>query len=280
MELWAELDYRSKHSTEANQTLGSWQEVLQKTSSASGNSTEAGLEGALFDETASLYRRVRVRSESILTDTVTYDLRQALKSYGSVSTWSSLSSHAAGSAVTSELDPTLRLVKEYFGFLHRAVGKAPLRRISRQVCHVIQTFVWDNVLTRSSFSTAGATQLTSDMRAVCSTVDRFAGPGQAQLGLRKLLEGITLLSLPDRGEIERERPSSSGDADDDGAAWEDTNGEDVNAGDGKRMSLFQAERLVFQDNEGARHVLEQLGLETLGEAEARTVLGKRVELSS
>ncbi|KAK4497012.1 hypothetical protein PRZ48_011461 [Zasmidium cellare] len=279
LELWAELDYRSKNSHQANKTMGSWQEVLQKTSSALGNDPDSGLEGALFDETASSYNRVRVRSENVLIETVVYDIRQALKPYGSVATWSSLSSNAAGSSVTSELDPTLNLLKEYFGFLRRAIGKAPLRRVSRQVCHLIQNFVWDNVLTRASFSTAGATQLTTDMRAVCSTIDRFVGPGQAQIGMRKLLEGITLLSLPVRGEIERVRPGTSGD-DDEASAWEETNDADAATEDGRKMSLFQAERLVFQDNESARHALEQLGLETLGEADARAVLGKRVELSS
>lgn len=279
LELWAELDYRSKNRDQVNQTVGSWQEVLQKTSSTLGSETDGGLEGALFDETASSYRRVRVRSENILVETVTHDIRQALKPYASVATWSSLSSHAAGSSVSSDLDPTLSLLQEYFGFLRRAVGKMPLRRISRQVCQLIQTFVWDHVLTRASFSTAGATQVTTDMRAVCSTIDRFVGPGQAQGGMRKLLEGITLLSLPVRGEIERVRPGSSGE-DDESSAWEEMNGANAATEDGRNMSLFQAERLVFQDNESARHALEQLGLETLGEADARAVLGKRVELSS
>jgi hypothetical protein len=282
LELWVELEYRSKNSI--SQNIGSWQEVQQKTSSALGVAeSEGALQGALFDETAASYHRLRVRSESILVDTMTYDIRQALKPYGSVAKWASLSSSSSGS-VSSELDATLTLLGQYFAFIRKAVGKAPLRRISRQICHLIQTYVWDNVLnSRTSFSTAGAAQLTTDMRAVCASIDKYAGTGQAQIGMRKLLEAITLLSLPVRGEISRKQTGRSGDDDGDAEvdAWGGGDGAEEEAEqDGQQMSLFQAERLVFMDNEGARHALEQLGLEFLSEAEARTVLGKRVEISS
>ncbi|SMR60248.1 unnamed protein product [Zymoseptoria tritici ST99CH_1A5] len=282
LELWVELEYRSKNAI--GQNIGSWQEVQQKTSSALGVSdTDGTLQGALFDETAASYQRLRVRSESILVDTMTYDIRQALKSYASISTWSSLTSSHSNS-VSPELDPTLTILADYFAFLRRALGKAPLRRISRQICHLIQTYVWDHLLhgSRTTFSTAGATQLTTDMRAVCAGIDKYVGNGQARVGMRKLLEGITLLSLPVRGEIARKQTAKSTDSngDDEASAWggeEDGEGE---VAQGKQMSLFQAERLVFMDNEGARYALEQLGLETLSEAEARTVLGKRVEVGS
>lgn len=282
LELWDELDYRHKNRDSISGKMD-FRNVQQKTSAALGAENDGGLEGALFDETASSYHRIRVRSENILVETLTYDIQQALRPYGSIRTWASLSSSTAGTSVSAELDPALRLLSEYFGFLRKALGKAPLRRISRAVCHVIQTYVWDQIIQRSSFSTAGATQLTTDMRAVCSNIDKFVGAGQAQIGMRKLLEGITLLSLPVKGEIQRERPGSSGAdaAEDEGSAWEETNGNaDEEVQDGKQMSLFQAERLVFMDNEGARHALEQLGLETLNESDARAILGKRVEIAS
>jgi hypothetical protein len=46
------------------------------------------------------------------------------------------------------------------------------------------------------------------------------------------------------------------------------------------MGLFEVERLVFMDNESARHALELIGLESLSEGDARSVLERRVELSS
>lgn len=257
LDLWAELEYRSAN---GGKVLGNWQEVQRRTSSALGSSQEDGeLKGALFDETAASYHRLRVRSEGVLTDTITYDIRQALKSYTSIGTWASLSN--SSQSVSSELDATLQLLSEYFAFLKRAVGKTTLRRISRQVCLLMQTVLWDNVLlsSRNSFSTAGAAQLTSDLRALCNSIDRYTGAGQAQLGMRKLVDGVTLLSLPVRGGAKADAQEQP---------------------EGKQMSLFQAERLVFMSNESARHALEQLGLECLTEGDARSVLGKRVEISS
>ncbi|EME40105.1 hypothetical protein DOTSEDRAFT_91382 [Dothistroma septosporum NZE10] len=280
LELWAELAYRSKNRDQTSRNF-SWQEVQQKTSTTLGTENDGGLEGALFDETETSYSRLRDRSENVLIETLTYSVRQTLRPYAAIVTWASLSSSSAGSATSSELDPLLNFVQEHFAFLHKALGKAPMRRIGRQTCHVIQSYVWDNILqSRTSFSTAGATQLTTDMRTVCASLDRYMGRGQAQIGMRRLLEGATLLSLPVRGEIDRVKASpSGGDKDEDAAAWGDTNG-DRKSDDGRQMSLFQAERLVFMDNESARHALEKLGLETLTEADARTVLGKRVEISS
>lgn len=257
LDLWAELEYRSAN---GGKVMGNWQEVQRRTSSALGSSDDnGGLKGALFDETAASYHRLRVRSETVMTDTITYDIRQALKSFTSVGTWASLSNNSQ--SVSSELDATLQLLNEYLGFLKRAVGKTTLRRISRQVCLLMQTVIWDAVLlsSRTQFSTAGAAQLSTDLRALCNSVDRYVGVGQAQIGMRKLIDGVTLLSLPVKGER-----FDSGEGETEGA----------------QMSLFQVERLVFMSNESARHALEQLGLDCLSEAEARSVLGKRVEISS
>ncbi|KAK5125106.1 hypothetical protein LTR85_000780 [Meristemomyces frigidus] len=283
LELWDELQARAKGRNSISSKLGGLQDIQQKTSSAVGgyeNDTE--LDGALFDETAAAYRRLRVRSEGIIVETLTYNIREALRPYGRISTWASLSVTAAGGSVSAELDPTIRLLTDYFGFLSKAVGKLPLRRINRAVCHTIQNYIWDSVLTRHTFSTAGATQLGADVRALCALIDRYVGVGQAQAGMRKLLEGTTLLGLPVRGEIQRVQAGRSGtDEDDEGAAWEEVDG-DVNeeSTENKQLGLFEVERLVFMDNDSARHALEQLGLEVLSENDARAVLERRVELGS
>ena len=280
LELWEDLQTRARNRDSISSKLGGLQAIQQKTSSAvGGDAADGEMQGALFDETGAAYRRLRIRSENIIVETLTYNIREALRPYGRLGAWASLSATSAGGSISAELDPTLRLLTEYFGFLSKAVGKNPLRRISRQVCHTIQNCIWDSVLARHSFSTAGATQLAADVGAICAHIDRYVGAGHAETGMRRLLEGVTLVGLPVRSEIQRVQPSRSGEEDDeDGAAWDDDGGN--RPGDGKQMGLFEVERLVFMDNESARHALQLLGLDTLSEGDARAVLEKRVELSS
>ncbi|KAH9824518.1 RINT-1 / TIP-1 family [Teratosphaeria destructans] len=280
VELWEELQDRAQTRDNISNKLGGLQEIQQKTSSAVGGEDSDGeLQGALFDETAASYHKLRVRSESIIVETLTYNIREALRPYGRIGTWASLSTGSAGGSVSSEIVPLLDLLKEYFGFLNQAVGRLPLRRMCRQVCHSIQAYIWDSVLIRHNFSTAGAMQLASDVRSICSEIDSYMGTGQAQAGMRKLLEGVTLIGLPVKGEIQRVQPSRAGEDADDDAAWDEPDGEEC-AGQSKQMGLFEVERLVFMDNESARHALEQMGLELLSENDARAVLSQRVEIGS
>lgn len=288
LELWAELQDRANNRDKISRNLGSLQEIQSKTSSAVGqdNDNAAAQGGALFDETAEAYRRLRVRSEGIIVETLTYNIREALRPYSRVATWASLSSSSSGGSISAELDPVIRLLTDYLTFLHSALGKVPLRRVTRQLCHSIQTFIWDQLLVRSSFSTIGAMQLKADLTAVCAVIDRYIGAGQAERGMRRLHDGVALLALPVKSEIPRTQSSTTGlTDDDDGAAW-DEDGDDANQNStdvndqGKPMGLFEVERLVFMDNESARHALELIGLESLSEGDARTVLERRVELSS
>ena len=154
------------------------------------------------------------------------------------------------------------------------------------------------MLTRHHFSTAGATQLATDLGAICRVVDGCVGAGVAEAGLRKCSEGVRLVSLPAKGKAPAKSKAVTTDDDDDeeeeeeweGGAWdaEDdaeaggvvaTAGEtDAAAADG--LGLWEVERRLFADNQSARDVLEELGMEALTEVEARAVLGRRVELGS
>jgi hypothetical protein len=288
LELWDELQDRANNRDTISRTLGSLQEIQSKTSAAVGQDGghAAAQSGALFDETAEAYRHLRVRSEGIIVETLTYNIREALRPYTRVTTWASLSTTSAGGSISAELDPALRLLTDYLTFLHSALGKVPLRRVTRQLCHSIQSFLWDQLLVRNTFSTAGATQLKTDVSALCAAIDRYVGSGQAERGMRRLHDGVALLALPVKSEIPHIQVSSAGPADvDDGAAW-DEDGDDVSRNavgvdeQGKLMGLFEVERLVFMDNESARHALELIGLESLSEGEARSVLERRVELNS
>ncbi|GAB7337750.1 hypothetical protein MBLNU457_g3025t1 [Dothideomycetes sp. NU457] len=266
LDLWDELQFRSQNPGSLKGDL-SMRDIRTKTSTSVG--AEAGgldeLQGALFDETGASYHRLRVRSEQTLVETLNYDVRNALRSYARVSTWASMSSSTGSEAnLTAELDAAARLLDEYLGFLSKALGRTPLRRIVRQLGHSIQSFMWDSVLIRHSFSTAGAGQFAADVRGLWTVIDRYAGKNQGRLSMARLSDGLRILCLPVKGEIPR-----------------DMNQDDVGDGvDPWKMGLWEVERRVFASNESARDVLEDLGLESLSESDAREVIKKRVEISS
>lgn len=278
VELWSELQERARQNRGSGQNVAgtmSIADVASRTSPAvagynsSSNSQAASSDGALFDETASAYRRLRLRSEAIITSTLTSNILSALRPYSRVSTWATLSIPSAGPA-TSPLSPSsdlahaMRTLSTQLSFLCHALGMAPLRRVTRQLLLSIQTYVWDNVLTRHSFSTAGSAQLTSDIDHLCNVVDVALGAagqvGDSLRTMKKLNEGIRLLSL---------------------SASMDGGGEEA-AGEGTAsgLGLWDVEKRLFKDNESARGVLAELEIDSLTESEARSVLERRVEVGS
>ena len=258
LELWEELQDRARDNTNQGQRKNlagdmTVEHVADKTSAAVGNE-EGG--GALFDETAGAYRRLRVRTEGILTDTFVQHIRDSLRAYGKMNPWSALASPAAGGdeiglAISAELDAPIELLQSYLGFLANALAQAPLRRIARQVVLAMQAFLWDKVLMQYTFSDTGAKQFGRDVRGLWEVVNRFVGVGQGEMGMRKLGEGLMLLELK--------------------------GGEDGNEGEG--LLLGDVEKRLFRDNESGREVLEEMGLEVLSETEARSVLERRIDLS-
>lgn len=259
LELWEELQDRVRANTTSqgqkhrnlagNMTV---EHVADKTSAAVGNE-EGG--GALFDETAGAYRRLRVRTEGVITDTFVQQIRSALSAYGKINPWSALSSPSEGDelhlAISAELDAPVGLLSSYLSFLAKALAQAPLRRIARQVVLAMQAFLWDSVLMPSyhRFSYMGAKQFGRDVRGLWEVVDRFVGAGQGKVGMRRLAEGLVLLEL------------------------------DGGGGGAEALKLREVEKRLFKDNESGREVLEELGLEVLSESEARGVLQTRIDLN-
>jgi len=224
---------------------------------------------------------------------------------------SAAASNATDLSPTAEIDPLLTYLRTTLAFLSRALASAPLRRITRAVLTTISTVIWDNVLTsnRYRFSTQGAAQLRVDLSAVCRVVNEHVGPFVAEAGLRKCLEGVTLLGLPVKGahasqskagRDEKNIHDASGEDDEawDTEAWGAEDGDDEAAhergpqkaspgqdptssqGDeGAELGLWEVERRVFADNQAARDVLDELGLELLDEKEARALMMLRVELA-
>lgn len=215
---------------------------------------------------------------------------------------SGLASTATEPSPTAELDPLLTYLRTTLSFLSRALASAPLRRITRAMLTTISTVFWENVLGRYRFSTQGAAQLRADMLAVCRVVDKHVGPGVAETGLRKCLEGVRLVGLSVKGSQSSagEDAAKGDDGGEEGEDWDtEAWGAEDGVGDasvaekasvvekatsldgdgGGELGLWEVEKRLFADNQAARDVLDDLGLELLSETEARSLLRRRVELA-
>ncbi|KAI4122045.1 MAG: hypothetical protein LQ338_006030 [Usnochroma carphineum] len=266
LELWEELQDRARTNSQRGGTVGgniSVGHVADKTSAAVGSNGdgEGGGGEALFDETAGAYRRLRVRAEGIMTEHFVQNVRDSLKAYGRVNAWSALSEVEQDSslAVSAELDTTIQLLQSYLAFLANALAQAPLRRITRQVMLFVQTYLWDHVLMRYKFSTTGTRQFERDVQGIWEIVDRYAGAGQGEMGMRRLGEAMVLLRLQDSTAVEGEEEAE-------GEAKAPVRSESV-------------EERLYRSNESARELLEELGLEVLSESEARSVLERRLDMN-
>lgn len=117
---------------------------------------------------------------------------------------------------------------------------------------------------RNTFSDAGAAQLVSDVDHLCGVIDVSLGPagsaGDSVRGLKRLNEGLLLLGL-DANAPKTDEPT-------------------VEPEENKVQGLWEIEKRLFKDNESAREVLAELGIETLTEAEARSILERRAEMGS
>ncbi|PVI06982.1 hypothetical protein DM02DRAFT_609357 [Periconia macrospinosa] len=313
LHVWEELQYRTRPGQANNIGNMTIADVAERTSKAIGGDSDTE-GGALFDETAGSYSRLRIRSEKIITDTLNSNVREALRPYRQINPWATLagggSSASTSVSPTAELDPLLTHLASTFGFLSRALAPAPLRRIARGVLLTISTTLWDRVISSHRFSTAGVAQLSADLAAICRVVNKAIGPGVAEAGLRRCLEAAQLVGLPVHGGKPLAKTSSSGvggdaGADEGGEDWDDAwgadDGDEKELDDGvgdadidkqapidslnetgesnSELGLWEVEKRLFADNQSARDVLDELGIETLTETEARTVLGRRIELT-
>ena len=257
VELWDELQYRAKRESRNKKFAGqmSIEDVAEKTSNAIESSEDTG---ALFDETANAYRRLRTKTEDAIQDKVTAGLRENLRPYKRINPWSSLSTLDTSTplALTAELDAAVQYLDTNLSFLFDIFSQASLRRIGRQVTLAAQSFMWDSVLMRYTFSVAGTAQFKRDIEVICATINKWLGQGQAEYGMRRLKEALVLLELP----------------------MQTDDSENVDSGSG--LGFWDVEERLFQNNESAREVLEELGVEVLSGTDARGTLSRRVELRS
>ena len=280
VELWDELQYRAKHRDTGH--LGGDLTVAHVAGRTSNTITDDDDEtGGLFDETSSAYRRLRIRTESVLIDTLSQTVRDALRPYARSSAWSSISDPSRDTpafVMSAELDAALEVLNASLAFLARVLSDTALRRVARAVALTIQTYVWDSVLMRHHFSDAGVRQLARDVAALEAAFDNHVAPGQGRAGLTRLGDAIGLLGLPTHGAVGDGDAGGKGEDEEDAWGLADENAEVGAAPAGERgPTLQEVEARVYRDNAGARAVLEELGLGALSEGDARNVLGRRMQ---
>ena len=159
----------------------------------------------------------------------------------------------SNAAITAELDIPLQLLDEYLAYLSKILAQIPLRRIVRQLALSLQSYLWDYLLLRNSFSEAGAAQFGRNIMSLWRVMDKYLGEGQGATGMGRLHDALMILTLQ----------ASSSSASSKGS-----------------LDLQNVASAAFENNEKARLMLEQIGVNFLSEAEARSVLERRIELAS
>lgn len=231
-------------------------------------------QGALFDETAASYKRLRVSTEGLLVDTLTSSVLDGFAAYTKINPWSTLSSSEQQqfAGLTAELDNPLQSINTLFALLSRTLALPSLRRIGRQFNLAVQGLLYNNVLLRNAFSPAGIAQFSKDVQAICNTLDRYLGPGQAVVGMQRLREALILLNLSQDKAGHRDDATSAGSELDAEASAGKAEMEAIG------LNMWEVEKRVFRSNESAREVLEELGLEALSEVDARKVMERVLEV--
>ena len=285
LELWEELQDRASQHTTSSGSIGrnlSVDQVAAKTSSTLRNTDEIfeSDSGALFDETASAYRRLREQSESELVRLFQINARNSIRALQNVSIWASVSRTEADiSSLTpsSALDSFTQTIAPLLEVIGKTLSTGPLKRIVKQVSHTLQDELYDRLLLKHNFSGAGANQFQRDVMAICQTIDSAIKlNGEAERHIGRLQDAIKLFTLPIRGN------DKSNDAADDGWGFDEDEGDgEVELDfDEKKLGLWQAEKAIFQDNISARKLLESMGLADISEADARNIIQRRVEVNS
>ena len=294
LNLWDELQYRAKANSGVNTSVGDdlkVDDVAAKTSAiikSGGSDTDADSDGSgLFDKTALAYRRLREQSEEEILRALDVNLRGSLKSFAKYAQWSSLAdtpSDIASMSVSPALDGLLETMAVLLGYLARVLAPGPLRRITKHFCTTLQREIYDNVLMHHVFSATGAYQLKRDLSAIESSVEKHTKLRGAVGGsMRRLQEAVFLLSL-DAGKSSAGADNEEDDEwnfEDEENAADEQNIADRSAGDDTKSNefgLWDAEKRIFESNEAARKVLEEMGLYLLGENDARNILKRRVEI--
>ncbi|KAG0635592.1 TIP-1 family-domain-containing protein [Tuber brumale] len=248
LELWEELQERARKAQRNNATQNlagtmNVQEVANFTSSAVASGEE---DGALFDETAGSYKALRTTTEDMIIDLLIGGIKEELRGYSKISLWSSVTSDpSTPSTISPEMVQPATATNTFLSFLFKTVAPAVFKRVYRKFAVGIQAYLWDNILMRNQFSLSGGKQFTTDVGELWNVSGRYIEDPEAPM--KRVKAACVFLTLED-GQEEG------------------------------RIGLKEVVQKVFEDNEKARGILEELGLAgCVSTSEARGVLQRRVE---
>lgn len=271
--MWSELRHRVSTKSSKGDIAGTMTtaQVAARTSSSLYTSSPDGQEifeeGALFDETAAAYRRIQGKTEKIIDELLLNNIRTSLNAYTRINTWSSLATVNSGQtnqiSTTAELDGLLQTLKTLISYLSRALGTGTYHKLVRHMLREIDRILFDNIITSHSFSSVGAGQFSSDLSAISLVVAKLTDRNLVEESTSRILQATALLNIPVRGNRAAQTPDDHADA------------------DTEKIGLFEAGKRLFEGRgDDAKELLDELGLDRLGVADARKVLARRVELGS
>jgi RAD50-interacting protein 1 len=299
LELWEELQDRVQADSRAHASVGKdlrVDEVAAKTSASiqasNGDVPQDTEGGALFDETALAYHRLREQSEAEILRLVDNNIRDSVADYGRLDAWASLSTTNAdvtSLSPSSGLDSTLQVISVLLEFLSKVVARPIMHKLVKHLCATLQGEIYSRVITPHNFSAAGVSQLQRDIMALEEAIDSRSNlRGVASTGLKRLEQISTLLGLPIKRSGHQTIADDVEDADDAWGFEGEDDADQVIADDDTEeassrkdsWSLWDAEKEVFKSNEAARRALADMGLDFISESEARNILKRRIELNS
>jgi len=185
---------------------------------------------------------------------------------------------------SSALDSFNQAMTPLLDFLAKVLAPGVLRRLVKQICHIIQEEIYDRLLMKHTFSAAGANQLKRDVISICNTIDHaIRMPGEAQRHLTRLNDALTLLSLPIKASAKVNAGADMGVEEwgfDEEEAAEGETPELETPLEDDVWGLWQAEKAIFADNASARKALESMNISELSEGDARNIVRRRIEVNS
>lgn len=257
-------------------------EVKDCTSQAVGSQDE----GSVFDVTIKDFGNLRNKAEALIVNALKYKFPANFSPYLSRPEWQTIDSAPLSSKFITwnilsvanwqkdflllasrqsligrfrcvfcpviHLATSILILEQIFqrnlDFLHRTLANAPFKRVCRESLESLERLLFDDVLLRQEFSTLGAARFMQDVAAIQGVVDSCMPRGSASaLGMPKLKEGAALLNLP------------------------------LEAEEG-RMPLQEACQEIYAGGAQAKEALENLGMTHLTIFEARSILGRRLEV--
>ncbi|EWC45231.1 hypothetical protein DRE_05958 [Drechslerella stenobrocha 248] len=245
LEMWEELGSRAQKNT-----AGGLISSIANLGSAAAVQEQKEEDGALFDEMAESYSTILKESANMIHDLVSSAVREDLKPYYKIPQWQVVEgAESKEGGHSSELIPLMKTLSSFCPYLFRFWSQNVFQREFRRVLVSLENYLIENIVSRNQFSEQGGQQFFQDIQAIWSTVQKWVpdAPGV----MRRTHEICIFLALP-------APPKDSEPA-------------------ANPRTLKHVVDHMFEDNQKARAVMEELGIYTLTVTEARNTLQRRVD---